>query len=101
MSLEEWNQRYRSGEQLFDTPSPLVERFVAAAPPGHALDLACGAGRNALYMAGRGWHVTAVDGSPLAIETLLARGRGRNLNIDLEWRIWSARSFPLSTTLTI
>lgn len=82
MSLEQWNERYRASEQLFDTPSPLVERFARSLTPGTALDLASGPGRNALYLAEQGWRVTAVDGSPVAIDTLLARARQRNLAID-------------------
>ncbi len=73
MSIEKWNERYRAGEQLFDTPSPLVTRFVADLAPGVALDLACGPGRNALFLAERGWRVTAVDGSPIAIAKLRRR----------------------------
>jgi len=46
--------------------------------PGVALDLACGPGRNARYLAERGWRVTAVDGSPIAIAKL----RERNVEID-------------------
>jgi tellurite methyltransferase len=82
VSLQQWNERYRAGEQLFDTPSPLVDRFAGPLTPGNALDLASGPGRNALYLAEQGWRVTAVDGSPVAIDALLARARSRNLNID-------------------
>ena len=82
MSLEEWNQRYRSGQQLFEIRSPLVERFTSTLFSGDALDLACGPGRNALYLAAQGWRVTAVDGSPVAIETLNAWAGERNLKID-------------------
>jgi SAM-dependent methyltransferase len=78
LSIEKWNERYRAGEQLFDTPSPLVTRFVADLAPGVALDLACGPGRNALFLAERGWRVTAVDGSPIAIAKL----RERDVQID-------------------
>jgi len=81
VSLQQWNERYRAGEQLFDTPSPLVERFVRSIAPGKALDLASGPGRNALYFAEQGWRVTAVDGSPVAIDTLLDRARQRNLHL--------------------
>lgn len=82
MSLEEWNRRYRAGEQVFDAPMPLVQELAANFEPGAALDLACGPGRNALYLAERGWRVTAVDGSPIAIELLRQRARERNLEID-------------------
>ena len=83
MSLEDWNQRYQAGEQLFASPAPLVEQFAGALEPGTALDLACGPGRNALFLAERGWRVTAVDGSPIAIDVLRQSARGKNLNLDL------------------
>jgi SAM-dependent methyltransferase len=79
--IEEWNQRYRAHEQVFDAPSPLVVEFTHDLGPGSALDLACGPGRNARYLAEREWRVTAVDGSPVAIDLLLARAG--NLGIDL------------------
>jgi tellurite methyltransferase len=83
LSLEDWNQRYAAGEQLFETPAPLVEEFAGPLQPGTALDLACGPGRNALFLAERGWHVTAVDGSPIAIDLLRQSARRKNLDIDL------------------
>ena len=82
MSLEDWNRRYRAGEQLDQKHAPLVERFAGRLPPGKALDLACGPGRHALFLAERGWQVTAVDGSPIAIGHLGARASARNLPID-------------------
>lgn len=71
--IQQWDERYRSGEQVFETPSSLVVEFTRDLPPGSALDLASGPGRNALYLAQRGWRVTAIDGSPVAIDLLRAR----------------------------
>jgi SAM-dependent methyltransferase len=77
MGLADWDQRHlaadlerRSRERAptFPEPSPLVERIAKRLPPGRALDLACGRGRDSLWLARRGWSVTAVDGSPAAIE---------------------------------
>ena len=82
MSLEQWNERYRAGEQLFDAPVPLVVKF-AGSVSGEALDLACGSGRNALYLAKQGWNVTAVDGSPVAVNVLKERAHERGLDIDI------------------
>jgi SAM-dependent methyltransferase len=85
VTLDEWDQRYRAGEQLFETPSPLVESVAGGLEPGAALDLACGAGRNASYLAARGWRVTAVDGSATAID--LVRQRAPQVHarvVDLE-----------------
>ena len=50
--------------------------------PGRALDLACGAGRNALWLAEHGWKVTAVDGAPGAIEILRRRASERGFKVD-------------------
>jgi len=55
-----------------------VVEFTRRLAAGSALDLACGPGRNALYLAEHGWRVTAVDGSATAIELL----RGSNPSID-------------------
>jgi SAM-dependent methyltransferase len=80
--IDQWNERYRTGEQVFETPAPLVVEFVHALAPGIALDLASGPGRNSLYLAERGWRVTAVDGSPVGIDLLLAGAGERKLSID-------------------
>jgi tellurite methyltransferase len=82
LSLEQWNERYRAGEQLFDAPVPLVVQFASSAG-GRALDLACGSGRNALYLAELGWEVTAVDGSPVAVDVLRSRAAQRGLKVDV------------------
>lgn len=82
MSIEKWNQRYLAGEQLFEAPSPLVERFASGLEPKSALDLACGPGRNSLYLAERGWGVEAVDGSPAAISILKERAQQKGLKIS-------------------
>jgi hypothetical protein len=67
MRLDEWNDRYRSRDELDLTPARLLTGFAAALAPGRALDLACGAGRNALWLAQQGWDVTAIDGAEEAI----------------------------------
>jgi tellurite methyltransferase len=82
LSIEQWDARYRAGEQAFETPSPLVTRFVAGLRPGIALDLACGPGRHALYLARLGWKVIAVDVSAVAIEKLTERACKDRLEID-------------------
>ena len=85
MKIEEWEQRYRSGERaaedLYAPPTPLVIKTASDLPPGRALDIACGTGRNAIWLAEHGWQVTAADGAPVAIEILEQRARERGLNI--------------------
>lgn len=77
-----WNERYRRGEHLSDSPAPLVVKTVENIHPGRALDLACGGGRHALFLAEKGWRVTAVDGSRVAIESVQRRARERGLDVD-------------------
>jgi tellurite methyltransferase len=86
MEIRDWNKRYRlrerPAEDLDATPTPLVVATAAEHVPGKALDLACGAGRNALWLAEHGWEVTAVDGADAAIEILRTRAREHSLKIN-------------------
>ncbi len=80
--MTKWDERYKQGEHLNDKPHPLVMEFAAKLKPGRALDMACGVGRHALYLAERGWQVTAVDSSNVAIEMLLERASKLSLQVD-------------------
>jgi len=60
----------------------LVTRFASGLNPGRALDLACGAGRHAIWLAERRWHVTAVDYSEVAINIVRERAKASNVTID-------------------
>lgn len=86
MDVDGWNERYRSrereAEDLEVAPTPLLVETGTKLPPGNALDLACGAGRNALWLARNGWTVTAVDGAPAAIAILRDRARIEGLAVD-------------------
>ena len=86
MDLRGWNECYRSGarpaEDLEAAPTPLVVETAQRLASGKALDLACGAGRNALWLAQLGWNVTAVDGAPAAIEILRRRAADQGVTVD-------------------
>ena len=86
VEIRDWNERYRlrerAAEDLDAAPTPLLVKTAAALAPGKALDLACGAGRNALWLAEHGWDVTAVDGAQAAIEILRTRATERGLKIN-------------------
>jgi SAM-dependent methyltransferase len=85
MEIRDWDKRYRLREHAasdFEAgPTPLLMETAARLPPGQALDLASGTGRNALWLAEHGWNVTAVDGAPAAIETLQLRASDLGLKI--------------------
>jgi SAM-dependent methyltransferase len=72
MILDEWNARYRNREELDHEPARILLEHAATLRPGRALDLACGAGRNAAWLARRGWKVTALDGAEEAIRLVPA-----------------------------
>lgn len=81
---EDWNARYAQKELLWTAePNRLFAAEVADLRPGRALDVACGEGRNAVWLAERGWEVTAVDFSDVALAKAaeLARARG----VEVEW----------------
>ncbi|WP_424183617.1 class I SAM-dependent methyltransferase [Actinokineospora sp. G85] len=63
-----WEDRYSHSSQLFSgNPNPLLVREVTGLPPGNALDLGCGEGGDAIWLAGQGWRVTGVDISMTAL----------------------------------
>ena len=83
MRRDDWDKRYASVESLW---SPKPNRFlvaeVAALAPGRALDLACGEGQNAIWLATLGWEVTGVDYSEVAIAKAKARAERDAVGVD-------------------
>jgi len=65
--MTRWDEKYRAGYGANGTPEPALTKAIADISPGVALDLACGRGRNAVYLASRRWAVTALDSSQVAI----------------------------------
>ena len=83
---EKWDQRYADGSYRSRAyPSPFLVERLAELPKGRALDLACGAGRNALCLAEAGYEVEAVDISGVAIER--ARATARERGVEVDWRV--------------
>ena len=80
MDASAWDERYRSTELLWSMgPNAIVEDRLTEADPGRGVDLACGEGRNAIWLAERGWDMVAVDFSSVALE------RGRSASEDVEF----------------
>ena len=66
----DWDAHYRDPANIDRDPAPLLVQVADLLTPGRALDLACGPGRNAVYLSRLGWRVTAVDSSVVAIAHL-------------------------------
>jgi SAM-dependent methyltransferase len=80
---EDWDKRYAGKELLWSAaPNRFLVAEASELEPGRALDLACGEGRNAVWLAELGWHVTGVDYSSVAIEK--ARERAARDGYDVE-----------------
>ncbi|CAN5437074.1 class I SAM-dependent methyltransferase [soil metagenome] len=87
MDAGAWDERYAASELVWSaTPNQFVASELGDLPPGRALDLAAGEGRNALWLADRGWSVTAVDFSLAGLDkgrSLQERhDRARDLQVD-------------------
>ncbi len=83
MAQPSWNENYAAGEIPWDTgkPAALLVEFVAAGriPPSRTLEIGCGTGTNAIWLAEHGFEVEGIDLAPLAIERAEARLQGRKL----------------------
>ena len=65
---DDWNERYATSDYVWEvTPNQFVEAHLSGLTPGRAIDLGAGEGRNAVWLATRGWDVTAVDISPVGL----------------------------------
>ena len=87
MDARAWDERYAASGLVWSaTPNQFVAAELAGLTPGRALDLAAGEGRNSLWLADRGWQVTAVDFSLTGLDKGRAlqerHERGRDLHID-------------------
>jgi len=91
----QWDERYSGTEFEWTTrPNQFVAAELADLPPGRALDLAAGEGRNTVWLAERGWRVTAVDFSRVGLEKgrKLSAARGVD-EAQVEWIVADLRDY--------
>jgi len=105
MQRKDWNARHGEAGLLFGgEPNRFLVAEASGLLPGRALDLACGSGRNAVWLAQQGWSVVGADFSVVALEQ--ARGLADERGVDVEWvdadlREWEPprRAFDLVVVL--
>ncbi|MGW2277520.1 FAD-dependent oxidoreductase [Streptomyces sp. NPDC001770] len=93
---ELWDERYRRSDRIWSgNPNTVLVREVSDLEPGRALDLGCGEGADAVWLAGRGWQVTATDLSRVALgrAAVHAVDAGVADRIDWQWHDLGV-SFP-------
>jgi SAM-dependent methyltransferase len=84
MNSESWDERYGGSELVWGSgPNRFLADEVGDLAPGVALDVACGEGRNAIWLAERGWRVVGVDFSPVALDK--ARRLAAERGVEVEW----------------
>lgn len=78
-----WDQRYSGPDLVWGAhPNRFVAEELAALPPGRAIDLGAGEGRNAIWLAERGWRVTAVDFSAAGLARAARLAAERGVSVD-------------------
>ncbi|WP_242424986.1 class I SAM-dependent methyltransferase [Frankia sp. EI5c] len=83
---EFWERRYRQTDRMWTgAPNGLLVREIESLPPTTALDLGCGEGGDALWLAGRGWRVTAVDVAPTALARAAQAARAAGVADRVTW----------------
>jgi SAM-dependent methyltransferase len=92
MERADWDRRYRGTELVWTAqPNRFVVEELQGLPPGRALDLGSGEGRNAVWLAERGWQVTAVDFSPVALDKARRLAQAREVTVD--WVLADLRGY--------
>ncbi len=80
----EWDNRYADRDQLWSgRPNGALVAEVAGLTPGRVLDVGCGEGADAVWLARAGWDVTALEVSGLALER--AAGHARDAGLTVHW----------------
>ncbi|MGK4906862.1 class I SAM-dependent methyltransferase [Streptomyces albus] len=96
MDAEFWDEKYRGHDQLFSgEPNGVLVTEITGLAPGRALDVGCGEGGDALWLARQGWQVTGVDISHVALERAAAAAAAAGVADRVTWM----RADPAETPL--
>lgn len=81
----DWDERYSGAEQMWSgAPNGALMSEVSGLAPGRALDVGCGEGADAIWLAGLGWRVTAIDVTEVALGR--ARAAAARAAVEVDWR---------------
>lgn len=84
--LASWEDRYRESQALWSgRANPTLVAEAAGLAPGRALDVGCGEGGDALWLAGQGWQVTGLDWSQVALGRAAEHAASAGLTGSVEW----------------
>ncbi len=98
MDASDWNARYDTPELIWSgEPNQFLAPEVSDLTPGRALDLACGEGRNSVWLATQGWTTTGVDFSDVGIAK--ARALSQKHGVEAEWIVGDATSWQPTADL--
>ncbi|MEV4560331.1 FAD-dependent oxidoreductase [Kitasatospora sp. NPDC049285] len=95
-AVDFWDNRYGESEQIWSgRPNGALVHEATDLKPGHALDLGCGEGGDAIWLARQGWQVTAVDISQVALDRAAARAAAEGVADRITWqRVDLSHAFP-------
>jgi SAM-dependent methyltransferase len=99
LAEEFWEGHYRQREQVWSgNPNAVLVDVVAGLPAARALDLGCGEGGDAIWLASLGWQVTAVDVSSIALQRVAARAAAEGVADRIDFQQHDlAQTFPAGT----
>jgi hypothetical protein len=92
-----WDNRYAQSDRIWSgNPNTVLVQETTDLAPGRALDLGCGEGADAIWLARRGWHVTAIDISRTALDRAAEHATEANVADRIDWQRHDlAVSFPV------
>ena len=97
-----WDERYRGRDRSgHGEPHPYLQDALASAPPGRALELGCGDGVSAVWLASRGWTVTAVDVSGVALDAAAERAERAGVSSRIAWQRADLRDWTTQETFDL
>ncbi len=92
---ERWDKKYRNNHPIPSKVPDVVEKYSLLSKGKKALDIACGTGRNAKFLAGQGFEVDALDISPVALESLKDIPNINTKEVDFDSYVLKENSYDL------